>query len=161
MTSSSNPMPGIPSVKPITKPPYLYLGFLVAGIILHFIMPLAIFDRFWVGLAVGLPLVLAGALLITWAVRALLAARVVPRFKPVENIVSGGPYGYTRNPMYLAFTLIYAGIALAVNSYWPLILLPFLLVLMHYGVIRREEHYLEERFGEKYRVYRGRVRRWI
>ena len=154
-------MPDTTSVKPITKPPFLYLGFLAAGIILHFIMPLQIFDRFWVGLGVGLPLVVAGVLLVIWAVRTLLAARVDPRFKPVENIVSSGPYGYTRNPMYLAFTLIYAGIALAVNSFLPLLFLPILLVLMHYGVIRREERYLDERFGDAYRAYRRNVGRWL
>ena len=154
-------MPDTPAVKPVSKPPFLYLGFLIAGIVLHFVMPLPIFGRFWVGLSVGLPLVLAGVLLITWAVRTLLAAHVDPRFRPVENIVSGGPYGYTRNPMYLAFTIIYTGIAFAVNSFLSFILLPFLLALMYYGVIRREERYLEERFGEEYRAYRRRVRRWI
>ncbi len=154
-------MPDTLAVKPITKPPYLYLGFLAAGIILHFAMPLKIFGRFWVGLAVGIPLVFVGALLITWAVRTLIASRVDPRFKPVETIVSGGPYGYTRNPMYLAFTLIYAGVALAVNSFLPFLALPFLLVLIHYGVIRREERYLGERFGEEYRAYCRHVRRWV
>lgn len=154
-------MAEIPVTKPIAKPPYLYLGFLAAGIILQFILPLEIFERFWIGLVVGLPLLLAGALLITWAVRTLLASRVDPRFKPVEAIVSGGPYGYTRNPMYLAFTLVYGGAALAVNSFSPFILLPFLLILMHYGVIRREERYLESKFGDEYRRYRLRVRRWV
>ena len=154
-------MPDTPAPKPVTKPPYLYLGFLAAGIILRFLMPLAIFGRFRVGLGVGLPLVVVGALVMIWAVRTLTAARVDPRFKPVENIVSGGPYGYTRNPMYLAFTLIYVGMALAVNSFWPLLLLPFLLALMHYGVIRREERYLESKFGDECRRYRTRVRRWI
>lgn len=153
-------MPDI-APKPITKPPYLYLGFLAAGIILHFIMPLKIFGRFWIGPAAGLPLVLAGVLLVIWAVRTLQKSHVDPRFKPVGNIVMAGPYDYTRNPMYLAFTLIYAGISLAVNSFLPFLLLPFLLGLMHYGVIRREERYLGERFGEEYRAYRGRVRRWL
>ncbi len=150
-----------PTVKPIAKPPYLYASFLAVGIILHFIMPLKIFGEFWIGLAIGLPLVITGALLITWAVRTLLAAAVDPRFKPVETIVSGGPYGYTRNPMYLAFTAIYCGIALAINTFWPLIVLPILLGLMHSGVIRREERYLESKFGDEYRAYRRRVRRWI
>ena len=154
-------MPETSAVKPITKPPYPYLGSLAVGIIMHFIMPFAIFGRFWVGLVIGLPLVCVGALLIIWAVRTLRAEHVDPRFKPVETIVSGGPFHFTRNPMYLAFTLIYAGIALSVNAIWPLALLPFLLGIMHYGVIRREERYLETRFGEEYRAYRSRVRRWI
>lgn len=154
-------MSEITAPKPIAKPPYLFAGFLAAGIILHFVAPLAIFGRFWIGLAVGLLLVLAGALLLTWAVRTFLASRVNPRFKPVGAIVSGGPYGYTRNPMYFSFTLIYGGVAFAVNTFWPLILLPFLIGLMHYGVIRREERYLEAAFGDEYRGYRSRVRRWL
>lgn len=147
--------------KPITKPPYLYLGFLAAGIILHLVMPLPIFGRFWVGLAVGAPFILAGGLLVTWAVRTLMRANVDPRFTPVGNIVSSGPYGYTRNPMYAAFTIIYAGISLATNAFWPLLFLPFLLILMHYGVIRREERYLVERFRDEYRAYCREVGRWV
>lgn len=154
-------MSDTPAPKPITKPPYLYLGFLAAGTVFRFVMPLPIFGRFWVGFAAGLPLVIAGVLLIIWAVHTLMKANVDPRFKPVGNIVTAGPYGCTRNPMYLAFTLIYASIALAANTFWPFLLLPFLLILMHYGVIRREERYLGERFGDEYRRYRARVRRWV
>lgn len=124
-------------------------------------IPFTIFDRFWIGLVVGLPLVFVGALFIILAVRTLQKEHVDPRFKPVGTIVDQGLFGYTRNPMYLAFTLIYSGISLSVNSFWPFALLPFLLGIMHYGVIRREERYLEELFGDEYRAYRRRVHRWL
>jgi protein-S-isoprenylcysteine O-methyltransferase Ste14 len=63
--------------------------------------------------------------------------------------------------MYLGFTLIYLGITCWVNTAWPVALLPLVLLVMHHGVIRREETYLERRFGEEYRVFRQRVRRWL
>jgi len=72
-----------------------------------------------------------------------------------------GPFRYTRNPGYAAFALTYLGVSLLAGARWPLILLPGLLVLVDWGVIRREERYLEERFGSDYTEYRRRVRRWI
>lgn len=157
----NTPMLETATIRPVAKPPYLYGGFLVAGIVLHIIKPLTIFARFWLGIAIGLPLVFAGALLIRWAVRTLLRSEVNPRFKPVGVIVSSGPYHFTRNPMYLAFTCIYSGVAFAVDTLWPFALLPFLIAILYYGVIRREERYLETRFGDEYRAYRSRVRRWM
>ncbi|MFI5210728.1 MAG: methyltransferase family protein, partial [Gemmatimonadales bacterium] len=68
---------------------------------------------------------------------------------------------FSRNPMYVGMTLLYLGIALWANSLWPLLLLPAVLVVMRRGVIAREEAYLERRFGDEYRSYRARVRRWL
>lgn len=76
-------------------------------------------------------------------------------------MVTNGPYRFTRNPMYLGFTLLYLGAAFWVNTAWPVILLPLVLAVMHYGVIVREEAYLERVFAEEYRTYRQRVRRWL
>ena len=59
-------------------------------------------------------------------------------YKPTGAIVSAGPYAFTRNPMYLSMTLLYAGISAIVNTAWPLLLLPTVLMLIQYGVIRRE-----------------------
>jgi protein-S-isoprenylcysteine O-methyltransferase Ste14 len=63
--------------------------------------------------------------------------------------------------MYLGFTLIYLGVTAWVNSLWPLLPLPLILLLMQRAVIAKEEAYLERQFGEPYRQYRARVRRWI
>ena len=63
--------------------------------------------------------------------------------------------------MYLSLTLLSVGIALVVNTVWPVVLLPGALIFMHYGVIRREEQYLLRLFGDQYRQYQTRVRRWI
>ena len=81
--------------------------------------------------------------------------------RPAARLVTGGPYRFTRNPMYLGFTFLYLGASAWMNSLWPVLLLPVVLIVMQRGVIAREEAYLERRFGAEYRAYRGRVRRWL
>ncbi len=67
----------------------------------------------------------------------------------------------SRNPLYVALTLIYVGLALVANALWVLVLVVPVLLVMHYGVVRREERYLEAKFGDAYRQYRSRVRRYF
>lgn len=85
---------------------------------------------------------------------------VMPQ-RPTTAIIQSGPFRMTRNPLYLSMTLIYIGVCLVMNTAWPLLLLPLLLLIMHRGVILREERYLEQKFGDEYISYRSRVRRWI
>jgi protein-S-isoprenylcysteine O-methyltransferase Ste14 len=88
------------------------------------------------------------------------ATPINPR-KPVARLVTDGPFRFSRNPSYLALAAYYVGIAGLVNTRWPLLLLPAVLVVVQRGVIEREEQYLERRFGEEYRRYRACVRRWL
>jgi protein-S-isoprenylcysteine O-methyltransferase Ste14 len=81
--------------------------------------------------------------------------------QPSLALVSDGPFRFSRNPLYVAVTGLYLGITLLVNALWPLVLLVPALVVLQRGVIAREERYLEAKFGEPYRAYRSRVRRWI
>ncbi len=76
-------------------------------------------------------------------------------------LVTGGPYRYTRNPFYLAYTLIYAGVAVWTQSIWAFAYLPLVLYTVRRQVIDREEAYLGAKFGETYERYVQRVRRWI
>jgi len=109
----------------------------------------------------GLGLVLLGFVAIP-AVLAFRKARTHPEpWKPTKALVTVGPYRYSRNPMYLGFTLCYAGIAIWQNSVWPLLALPVVIAVVRVGVIQREERYLEGLFGEDYRAYRAQVRRWL
>lgn len=82
-------------------------------------------------------------------------------FDPASRLVETGPYRFTRNPMYVGNIVTYVGIALAMNVVWPLILLPLVIVNLYYFVIREEEKYLSERFGDAYVQYCRRVRRWV
>ena len=109
-----------------------------------------------IGLACGWPLILAGLWLAAWGVR---AAAGVDLERP-DQLIRGGPYAFSRNPMYIASTLVYVGIALVADAAWPLLLLPVVLVVTHIVVVR-EERSLERRFGIAYRRYKTTVRRYL
>ena len=105
---------------------------------------------------------LAGAGVMAMAMRGFKAAGTnVQTVLPATALVTTGIYARSRNPIYVALTTIYLGLALALNAVWALGLLVPVLVVMHYGVIRREERYLERKFGDAYRDYSARVRRWL
>ena len=100
--------------------------------------------------------------LLAWAIATITrAGSNVPTNLPTTSIVDTGPYRFTRNPIYLSMVLGLIGLAIAFNSLWLLLtLVPFALVI-RYGVVAREEAYLERKFGDVYRGYRARVRRWL
>jgi protein-S-isoprenylcysteine O-methyltransferase Ste14 len=101
--------------------------------------------------------VLAGAAAgLFWRAR----TTVLPH-RTTTALVTSGPYRLTRNPLYLSLGLLMAGGAFATNSLAVLAMLLPWAVVMRYGVIVREERYLEQKFGEDYRAYCRRVRRWL
>lgn len=110
-----------------------------------------------------------GWLLIGLAMAIVIAALAIFRSRktgiyptqPASEIVSNGPYRFTRNPMYVGMTSFYIGLALLMNLLWPLLMLPIAAAILERYVIRREERYLREAFGEAYEEYCRRVRRWI
>jgi protein-S-isoprenylcysteine O-methyltransferase Ste14 len=106
---------------------------------------------------------LAGALVVALSALATFhRARtgIIPN-RPATTLVTTGPYRFTRNPMYLSLTMVYVAGALLANTWWPLPLLPPVLVALYLLVVRREERYLAATFGERYAEYRARVRRWL
>ncbi len=150
-------------VRVIAPPPLIYLSFLAAGIALHFLgTPLRIFPESWLGHAAGWPVFELALLVAIWVVRTFSGAGEDIRIeKPTNALVSNGPFRFSRNPMYVALILVYLIISLILNTFWPLVFLPGALLLMYFGVIKREEAYLEGLFGQDYRQYRDRVRRWL
>lgn len=156
------PHPGVYFPPPF----YFALGFL-AGWLLHRLVPLTVPGANGIGgiagmHAVGWLLVAVGVVILVWAQITFRRHRttVIPH-RPASTMVTGGPYHFTRNPMYLSFTLLYAGAALITHMLWPIILLPVVLVLLTMLVIRREERYLADAFGAEYSAFRSRVRRWL
>ena len=105
-------------------------------------------------------MVLAGALAFGGA-RAFKAAgtNVNPR-SPALRLVETGPYRLTSNPMYLGMVILQIGLAFAFSLDWALIAAPVLWVVLHYGVVLREEAYLTAKFGAPYEEYLQRTRRW-
>jgi protein-S-isoprenylcysteine O-methyltransferase Ste14 len=81
--------------------------------------------------------------------------------RPTPAVITTGLYRYSRNPAYLSLVLGQVGIALLLDNVWILLTLLPALVIMHYGVIIREEAYLERRFGDEYLRYKSNVRRWL
>ena len=145
----------------VARPPFIYLGSILVGLVLHRLRPLAVVPAAWEA-PLGLPLILAAALVFLLSVRAFRRAGTpIKSVRPTTRIVQTGPYRFSRNPIYLAFTWLHLGIGLWVNSAWLLGMLLLTLVLMSYGVIAREERYLERKFGDEYVRYKTAVRRWF
>lgn len=145
-------------------PPVLFVGGFGAALLLHRTWPLVLPDAVAPGLRLGIGwgAVALGLLLMFSGIGTFLHARtaVFPN-RPASRLVVSGPYRFTRNPMYLGFTVAYLGGTLLVSSIWPLLLLPFVLFALTRSVIRREERYLAAAFGAEYDTYRRRVRRWV
>ena len=156
MSNGPEEIPGV-----IAPPPLIYVIPLAFGLLLHRIWRVRALPG---GLArlLGLALLAPGLAIMRAGLLELRRAGtdVDPR-RPVTALVTTGPYRFSRNPLYLALTLVYAGITLLANTLWAVLLLPPLLIVMRRGVIDREECYLAGRFGQEYRDYRARVRRWF
>jgi protein-S-isoprenylcysteine O-methyltransferase Ste14 len=147
-----------------TRPPFLYLACLVLGFGLDRLTPLPLDFRehallCWIA---GGGLILLGvAILATGARNFVRADTPVPSNQPVRALVTAGIHGWSRNPMYVGMLLLYAGIGIAARSPWVLVLALPLFIILRYGIVAREEGYLERRFGDAYREYKARVRRWL
>jgi protein-S-isoprenylcysteine O-methyltransferase Ste14 len=145
----------------ITMPPFVFLGGIIIGFIIDLIIPAPFFSEAY-DLPAGLFTIALGIALMAWAVRTFNAAGTnVDVRQPSTTVVSDGPYGYSRNPIYVAMGLIVLGAAIWLNSLWILFSLVIILPTIEAGVIRREEGYLEKKFGQKYLDYKSKVRRWV
>lgn len=136
--------------------PEMFIVPLLLGVTADFLSPRILIENGIVAMTLGIPLLASGILI------ALGAAREF-RSEDVEShteLITTGPYAWSRNPMYLAWTLIYIGAICIINSVWLLLLLPVALVLTHF-VVLREEKKLEETFEDNYSRYRQSVRRYI
>jgi protein-S-isoprenylcysteine O-methyltransferase Ste14 len=149
-------------LKLIAPPPVMYLGALLLGFVIHAITPIRIFPTSNAHVFVGGVLLALGAAFARWSFLTMRKyGTTADPTKPSTELATSGPFRLSRNPIYVAMTALYIGVALMANAAWPLILLGPLLLLMNWGVIRREERYLSERFGDAYAGYRSRVRRWL
>lgn len=142
-------------------PPLFYFVPLAAGILLQRFYPIVILPRH-IAIIAGVLLIALGVALFASAFFNFRRARtsLIP-VNPTTAIVAAGPYRFTRNPMYVSLALAYLGVTLWVDTLWPLLFLPLVLFTVQRAVIAREERYLEAKFGDEYRGYKTRVRRWI
>jgi protein-S-isoprenylcysteine O-methyltransferase Ste14 len=143
------------------RPPLVYLISLVSGTVINLALPLPFLSG-RLAVALGVPLIAVAIALFSYSVAQFRAAGTpVPARKPTTVIVCAGPYRFSRNPIYLAFSVFQLSIAFWVNSVWLLATLVGAVALIHYVVIPREEQYLERKFGAQYMNYKASVRRWL
>ena len=142
-------------------PPLLLLSAIVLGFAARWVAPLSF-----------LPVVISGTagpiisgvslVLFFWAVYSMRSGGAsIPTGEPTERIILSGPYSFSRNPIYLAMLLLQIGIGFWANSLWFLLFAALSVALLVWGVISREELYLERKFGADYVAYKTQVRRWL
>jgi protein-S-isoprenylcysteine O-methyltransferase Ste14 len=159
MTDTSHDSPNV-----VIFPPLIPFSVLVVGIVLNFLMPLGLLTRvlFAGRIAVGAIAFVAGLGMVIGANR--IFRRIGTNTRPSEPtlaLATTGLFTWTRNPMYVGGSLALLGIAIGFALDWVILLLATSLPLIHYGIIRREERYLERKFGDEYRRYEAKVPRYL
>lgn len=147
-----------PSV--LAKPPLIFFVFIGISFLFKRIYP----AELWQGpaRAAGLPLAISGFTLMFISARLFLKSETnINPFQPALKLVTTGPYRFSRNPMYIGLSMIYAGLAIVWSNPWMLLSLAPLLFVIYFGVIVPEEIYLGKKFGNEYFEYKKSVRRWV
>jgi protein-S-isoprenylcysteine O-methyltransferase Ste14 len=145
------------------RPPLLYLGGLVLALVLDRLLTLPVawpdVVLCWV---IGGGVILLGIAIFAAGIGNFTrAATPVPSTQPVRTLVATGIHAWSRNPIYVGMSLFYLGVGVAARSSWVILLALPIAFIIRYGVVAREEAYLERRFGDEYRDYKARVRRWM
>lgn len=162
MTDRDSPRRDAPELALV--PPLYPLGVLALAIVLEWLVPLGYLPP-----PLSLPaVVIGGVLVLAWVLVGANGAlqfrrartNIDPR-KPALVLVETGPYRFTRNPMYLGFLLLFAGIGFLASLDWHLPLLVPLWYALHHWVVLPEERYLSRKFGARYDDFRARTRRWV
>jgi len=158
--SLNNESPGV-----IFPPPLILLIFLASGALLQFIFPLALLTPFSIGslqFLAGLVIILSGIGLAFWGVRTFSKAGTnVATHQAALLVVVDGPYKFTRNPMYMGMQILLVGVGIMFSSQWFLLLWPIFFLVLRFGVVAREERYMEQKFGDQYVALLNKTRRWI
>ena len=144
------------------RPPFAWLLAIAAGLAANRLYPLPFVPAPVPAAAAGFVIFALAFALGIWAIVTIRRAGTqVETYKPTTAIVAGGPYRFTRNPIYLGMMLGLIGLAIAFDSLWLLLALIAFYLVIRYGVVAREEAYLERKFGDAYLAYKARVRRWL
>lgn len=147
----------------IAFPPLIWLmGAIISTLLRFFVIHLPIVTSYRVCLVCGIALVIIAPALALSALFTMLAGGTnIDPAKPALTIVRGGPFRFTRNPMYLALCLLQIALGFFLNDWITLLFVIPLFFTLHYGVVLREERYLTAKFGQPYLQFKGEVRRWL
>ena len=142
-------------------PPLLLIPSLALGFLLRWLANVPVVSSTAAGV-IGPALVALAFGVFSWAVVTMLRGGTsIPTHRPTVAIITAGPFRFSRNPIYLSMILLHIGVGIWANSLWFLVLAANAVVLLTWGVIAREERYLERKFGDEYLRYKSRVRRWL
>ena len=142
-------------------PPIMLLVFILLGFGVRAVVPFSMIPDHVAQVAGPIVVGLAFAFFF-WALATMRrSGGSVPTGDPTGVIVTGGPYRYSRNPIYVSMIALLLGIGMWANSLWFLCLAVLSVFLLQWGVISREEAYLERKFSSNYTSYKSRVRRWL
>ena len=142
-------------------PPLLLLAALGVGFLLRWLAPLSI-PLTTVPTPIGPAIVALAFAVFFWAVGTMLRGHAsIPTNRPTDAIVAGGPFRFSRNPIYASMILLQIGVGAWTQSLWFVVLAALSVARLTWGVISREETYLGRKFGDEYLSYKSRVRRWI
>jgi protein-S-isoprenylcysteine O-methyltransferase Ste14 len=142
-------------------PPFYFLASMVLMVGLHHHLPIVQVIPEPVSYA-GIILIITGFVMTSWGANAFRKAETpVKPFEPSTTLVLHGLYRYTRNPMYLGFIIILCGSGILLGSLLPFLVIPVFFLIIQEGFIKHEELFLENIFGDKFREYKSRVRRWL
>jgi protein-S-isoprenylcysteine O-methyltransferase Ste14 len=144
-------------------PPFVYLAFILLGVGLRYWMaPLRFPSYVSIARMAGIAIVLVGLLPIVDAWKLFKSTGQDPApWKPSPELVLSGAYRFTRNPMYVGMTCFQVGLGLALNNLWIALLAALSLATVHFIAVVPEERYLTEKFGDSYKGYMGKVRRYL
>jgi len=154
-----------PQARPsiIFQPPLIFFALLGIGFLLDYLVPLKLYSGLWLARIIG-----GGILFLISGSLALAAFWVLINnktpfdpSKPTVVIVWDGPFRISRNPMYLSLLILLLGVAVLTGSIWMFLAIPPLFIIFDIGVVKPEEDYLEQKFGEEYLAYKSKVRRWL
>ena len=159
MTQDADDIPGV-----IAPPPLIGLAAILLGLAADWLFPVYVLKTlltFDLRVAVGIAVVAGGVALALTAVRKFkqVGTNVKP-WKPSLALATAGVYAKLRNPMYVGLAMLVGGIAIALASDWMLVLVVPMFAVLHFGVVKREERYLEKKFGDDYRRYQESVPRY-
>jgi protein-S-isoprenylcysteine O-methyltransferase Ste14 len=143
-------------------PPLVFLLGILAGVALQYFVPIALPLPLVARLAAGGAVAVGGVAFGGWAFGLFKRSGQDPApWKPSPSLIAGGPYRFSRNPMYVAMTALLIGLGLSLGNPWMMGLGAVALAIVHVTAVRREEAYLAEKFGEDYQRYRRSVRRYL
>ncbi|MDP2621260.1 MAG: isoprenylcysteine carboxylmethyltransferase family protein [Hyphomicrobiales bacterium] len=142
-------------------PPLIYLAGFAIGLVLDLLRPVPVLPQA-VQYSAGFALIAIGFAIAALGFREFVRVKTpFDPYQPTQDVITSGPFRYSRNPLYLSLATLYSGTAIAIDGIWIVAMLVPTLIVLHYGVILAEEAYLERKFPDTYLPYKARVRRWF